>query len=177
MEPSAPLPYRPAHLTPGILVCCFNSVKPYTLVKCAVTVTIGLLVGLLAVALGRVTEGVITAKNSLVRRIIHQPAWSPEVGIVLAGLAHIAYSVALVLIGSGMVRPSSCCGLPVMVLAPFTAPPIGQEARAHASLEEYGLPCVHACVLSNCKVTLYTVAPHGRCWAACPHPHTRAASM
>jgi hypothetical protein len=95
------------------------SVKPYTLVKCAVTVTIGLLVGLLAVLLGRLTEGVITTKNSLVRRIIHQPAWSPEVGIVLAGLAHILYSVVLVLIGSAMVCPGmhssrclhACCGV------------------------------------------------------------------
>jgi hypothetical protein len=81
-------------------------IKPYTIVKCFVTVTIGCLVGLLAVALGRVTEGIIAYKNSLLHSIVRSSS-TVEAGIAMAVAAHVAYSVTLVLIGSALVGHSS----------------------------------------------------------------------
>ncbi|BDA43410.1 probable chloride channel protein D at N-terminal half [Coccomyxa sp. Obi] len=78
-------------------------VKPYTIVKCLVTVIIGLLVGLLAVGLSRLTEGVITYKNTLLRGLIHSTEHL-EVGVFLAMLVHVVYSVVLVIIGSALVQ-------------------------------------------------------------------------
>ena len=69
-------------------------------------VIIGLLVGLLAVGLSRLTENVITYKNTLLRRIIHSTEHL-EVGVFLAMLVHVVYSVVLVLIGSSLVRGSA----------------------------------------------------------------------
>lgn len=76
--------------------------------KCLVTVVIGLLVGLLAVVLGRTTEGIIVYKNNLLRRVIHSTE-SLGTGVILAMLVHAAYSIILVLIGSSLVRLIIIC--------------------------------------------------------------------
>ncbi len=69
----------------------------------SITVFIGLLVGLLAVGLARLTEGIINYKNTLLRLVIHSTDHLGT-GVVLATLLHVAYSVILVVIGSGLVR-------------------------------------------------------------------------
>ena len=76
--------------------------------KCITTVVIGLVVGLLAVALGRITETTIVWKNTLLRSIVHSPDYSIEWGMCLAALFHVSYSVLLVIIGSSLVCPT--CG-------------------------------------------------------------------
>ncbi len=68
-----------------------------------VPVIIGLLVGLLAVGLSRLTEDAINYKNTLLRSIIHSTEHL-EVGVFLAMLVHVVYSVVLVVIGSALVR-------------------------------------------------------------------------
>ena len=77
--------------------------------KCITTVVIGLLVGLLAVALGRITETTIVWKNTLLRSIVHSPDYSIEWGMCLAALFHVSYSVLLVIIGSSLVSPACVC--------------------------------------------------------------------
>ena len=81
--------------------------KPHTIVKCITTVVIGLVVGLLAVALGRITETTIVWKNTLLRSIVHSPDYSIEWGMCLAALFHVSYSILLVVIGSSLVCPTS----------------------------------------------------------------------
>lgn len=77
--------------------------KPHTIVKCITTVVIGLVVGLLAVALGRITETTIVWKNTFLRTIVHSPDYSIQWGMCLAALFHVGYSVILVVIGSSLV--------------------------------------------------------------------------
>ena len=77
--------------------------------KCITTVVIGLLVGLLAVALGRITETTIVWKNTRLRSIVHSPDYSIEWGMCLAALFHVSYSVLLVVVGSSLVRPAHVC--------------------------------------------------------------------
>ena len=163
-----------SHLTPCMLLCCRHRVKPYTLVKCAATVTIGLLVGLLAVALGRVTEGVITAKNRMMRRIIHQPAYALEVGVVLAGLAHIGYSVALVLLGSCMVRARRMrsSGLPVAADCALHQHPCwsGLQSPCLFLPDAWSLPCMHACMRCECSPVMEHCPPGLRAECRGPMP-------
>lgn len=71
-----------------------------------VTVVIGLLVGLLAVALSRLTEGIITYKNTLLRLVIHSTDHLGT-GVMLATLLHVAYSVILVTLASGLVSEAA----------------------------------------------------------------------
>ena len=75
------------------------SIKPYTVVKQLVTVVIGIIVGLLAVALTLATEAVTTWKNHRTRAIIHAHAFAPPptLGFALGVLFHMAFSGALAL--------------------------------------------------------------------------------
>ena len=84
------------------VVPLIHRIKPYTLVKLAVTVTIGVSVGVLAVGLAVCTEAVIKWKNEHTRHIIHD---GHSFGVLRAALFHCAFSVALVLLGSSYVRP------------------------------------------------------------------------
>ena len=83
--------------------------KPHTIVKCITTVVTGLLVGLLAVALGRITETTIVWKNTLLRSIVHGPGYSLQWGMFLGTAFHVGYSVLLVIFGSSLV----CSGSPI----------------------------------------------------------------
>ena len=94
-------------LSSGILLPC--RLKPHTIVKCITTVVIGLVVGLLAVALGRITETTIVWKNTLLRTIVHSPDYSLQCGMCLAAVFHVGYSVLLVAISSSLVCP---CAVP-----------------------------------------------------------------
>ena len=85
----------------GTLLLC--RLKPHTIVKCITTVVIGLVVGLLAVALGRITETTIVWKNTLLRTIVHSPEYSLQCGMCLAAVFHVGYSVLLVAISSSLV--------------------------------------------------------------------------
>ena len=90
-------------LSSAVLLPC--RLKPHTIVKCITTVVIGLVVGLLAVALGRITETTIVWKNTLLRTIVHSPEYSLQCGMCLAAVFHVGYSVLLVAISSSLVRP------------------------------------------------------------------------
>ena len=93
---------------PQLLPLC--RLKPHTIVKCITTVVTGLLVGLLAVALGRITETTIVWKNTLLRSIVHGPGYSLQWGMFLGTAFHVGYSVLLVIIGSSLV----CSGSPIL---------------------------------------------------------------
>ena len=86
---------------PQLLV--LRRLKPHTIVKCITTVVTGLLVGLLAVALGRITETTIVWKNTLLRSIVHGAGYSLQWGMFLGTAFHVGYSVLLVIFGSGLV--------------------------------------------------------------------------
>lgn len=94
----------PAKLIEPLMLC---RLKPHTIVKCITTVVIGLVVGLLAVALGRITETTIVWKNTFLRSIVHSPDYSLEWGITLAAAFHVGYSVLLVVFGSSLVGLST----------------------------------------------------------------------
>ena len=100
------LPKRqPCPAVLGSLLPC--RLKPHTIVKCITTVVIGLVVGLLAVALGRITETTIVWKNTLLRTIVHSPDYSLQCGMCLAAVFHVGYSVLLVVISSSLVCPGA----------------------------------------------------------------------
>ncbi len=80
-------------------------IRPYTLVKLCVTILIGITVGVLAMGLALGTEKIIIFKNEVARSIIHD---GRPLGVFRAALFHIAFSIALVTIGSSMVRPEHC---------------------------------------------------------------------
>ncbi|KAK9844167.1 hypothetical protein WJX81_006719 [Elliptochloris bilobata] len=79
-------------------------IKPYTVVKQLVTVLIGIIVGLLAVALTLATEAVTTWKNHRTRAIIHATSLDPTAGFALGVLFHMAFSATLALAGAGVVQ-------------------------------------------------------------------------
>ena len=81
-------------------------IRPYTLVKLCVTILIGITVGILAVGLALGTERIIMLKNEVARHIIHD---GRPLGVFRAALFHIAFSIALVVIGSSMVRCQQRC--------------------------------------------------------------------
>ena len=88
--------------------CGGASIKPYTVVKQLVTVVIGVIVGLLAVALTLATEAVTTWKNHRTRAIIHADALDVNTsGFALGMLFHMAFSATLALLGAGVVRASN----------------------------------------------------------------------
>ena len=73
--------------------------------KQLVTVVIGVIVGLLAVALTLATEAVTTWKNHRTRAIIHAEALDVNTsGFALGMLFHMAFSATLALLGAGVVR-------------------------------------------------------------------------
>lgn len=72
--------------------------------KQLVTVVIGVIVGLLAVALTLATEAVTTWKNHRTRAIIHADSLDVNTsGFALGMLFHMAFSATLALLGAGVV--------------------------------------------------------------------------
>jgi hypothetical protein len=109
-------------------------------VKCITTVVTGLLVGLLAVALGRITETTIILKNTVLRSIVHGPGYSLQWGMFLGTAFHVGYSVLLVVIGSSLV----CSGCPfcnTLCCSTLTALALSNLTLLHHALFEAHNQC------------------------------------
>ena len=126
--------------------------KPHTIVKCITTVVTGLLVGLLAVALGRITETTIVWKNTLLRSIVHGPGYSLQWGMFLGTAFHVGYSVLLVIIGSSLV----CSGSPILQFIllqhPHCSGVLSSPCLLHHVLLKFGIITAVVLASSICHV-------------------------
>ena len=84
-----------------LLVAYLRRIKIHSFIKLLITLSIGVLVGCLAVGLASVTEALKEFKNATSRAFIHD---GRSYGILRATLFHSGYSAALILVGSALVR-------------------------------------------------------------------------
>ncbi|KAK9797036.1 hypothetical protein WJX73_002454 [Symbiochloris irregularis] len=94
---NVPHVWRQRHTSPALIF----KIKRQTFLKLLATLTIGVLVGVMAVGMAICTENILAWKNAFIRQVIHD---GHPFGIVRGCLVHVTFSVILTLAGCLMVQ-------------------------------------------------------------------------